>query len=295
MRSFHFNWFAFFLSFFAWFAINPMVVYVRVSIGLCSNGGWDVLTSPRQCICAADCNRTLQNANIINVRRVLSITDHTRAAHLLSPRGVTPPPLHLASPVRARARHQLTPQTLCIHPLSVPQVVGAICMRLFMGTWVENSGPRFSMAFVTIFFALPVAGISLVTNAAGFIAARFFIGGIGSAFVVCQFWSSVMFSPSIVGRANATVGGWGNLGGGVTQIVMSQVAAGLSVAAGYSRGWRYSCLLPAGLLVMIGVSVVLFADDVPEGRFKDLYESGQRKKQSYSTLILAAARDPRVW
>ncbi|KAJ1628189.1 hypothetical protein T492DRAFT_614987, partial [Pavlovales sp. CCMP2436] len=41
MRAFHFNWLAFFFSFFAWFAINPLVPYVRVSIGLCSNGGWD--------------------------------------------------------------------------------------------------------------------------------------------------------------------------------------------------------------------------------------------------------------
>ncbi|KAJ1637779.1 major facilitator superfamily domain-containing protein [Pavlovales sp. CCMP2436] len=240
MRAFHFAWMSFFLSFFAWFAINPMIVYVRVSIGLCENGGWDVLTDPRQCICGPACNRTLQNGNIINV-------------------------------------------------------VGAICMRLFMGTWVENSGPRFSMAFIVILFALPVAGIGLVTSSAGFLAARFFIGGIGSSFVVCQFWSSVMFSKNVVGSANATVGGWGNLGGGVTQIVMSQMSVGLSAAAGYNRGWRYACLVPAGLLVMIGILVMLFSDDVPEGKFKELFASGRRKKQNYSTLILNSVRDPRVW
>ncbi|KAJ1628190.1 major facilitator superfamily domain-containing protein [Pavlovales sp. CCMP2436] len=168
-------------------------------------------------------------------------------------------------------------------------------MRLFMGTWVENSGPRFSMAFIVIAFALPVAGIGLVTNAAGYIAARFFIGGIGSSFVVCQFWSSVMFSKNVVGSANATVGGWGNLGGGVTQIVMSQVGSGLVASVGYSQGWRYANLVPAGFLVLIGVGLMLFSDDVPEGNFKELYASGQRKKQSYLTLIKAAGKDPRVW
>ena len=240
MRAFHFNWVAFFFSFFAWFAIAPLVPYLRVSIGLCANGGWDVLTSPRQCICDKTCKRTLQNGNILNV-------------------------------------------------------VGAVAMRLFMGTWVENSGPRFSMAFVVIVFAIPVAAIGLVTNAGGYIAARFFIGGIGSSFVVCQFWSSVMFAPNIVGVANATVGGWGNLGGGVTQIVMSQVGAGLAASVGYNRGWRYANLVPASFLVLIGVGVMLFADDVPEGKFKELYASGQRKKQSVSKLIMDSGRDPRVW
>ncbi|KAJ1621800.1 major facilitator superfamily domain-containing protein, partial [Pavlovales sp. CCMP2436] len=240
MRAFHFNWVAFFFSFFAWFAIAPLVPYLRVSLDLCDNGNWDVLTDPRQCICSNACKRTLQNGNILNV-------------------------------------------------------VGAVAMRLVMGTWVENAGPRFSMAFIVIAFALPVAGIGLVTNAAGYIAARFFIGGIGSSFVVCQFWSSVMFSPNVVGAANATVGGWGNLGGGVTQIVMSQVGAGLAASVGYNNGWRYANLVPACFLVLIGVGLMLFSDDVPEGKFKELYASGQRKKQSYSALIMASGKDPRVW
>ncbi len=54
--------------------------------------------------------------------------------------------------------------------------------------------------------------MSMVTNAAGYIVERIFIGCSLGAFVVCQFWSSIMFSPNVVGMANAISGGWGNAG-----------------------------------------------------------------------------------
>ena len=52
---------------------------------------------------------------------------------------------------------------------------------------------------------------------------RFFIGCAGATFVTNQFWCSLMFAPNVVGTANATAAGRGNLGGGVTQIFMMSV------------------------------------------------------------------------
>ena len=50
-----------------------------------------------------------------------------------------------------------------------------------------------------------------------------FIGCAGATFVTNQFWCSLMFAPNVIGTANATAAGWGNLGGGVTQIFMMSV------------------------------------------------------------------------
>ena len=51
-----------------------------------------------------------------------------------------------------------------------------------------------------------------------FILNRTMFGCVGATFVTNQFWCSLMFAPNVVGTANATAAGWGNLGGGVTQI-----------------------------------------------------------------------------
>ena len=57
-----------------------------------------------------------------------------------------------------------------------------------------------------------VAGMAMVTEHIGYIVERMLIGWSLAAFVICQFWSSMMFSPNVVGTANSIVGGWGNAG-----------------------------------------------------------------------------------
>merc|ERR1712014_83336 len=64
-------------------------------------------------------------------------------------------------------------------------------------------------------WVLAAAGISAEWH---FILIRMMIGCAGATFVTNQFWCSLMFAPNVVGTANATAAGWGNLGGGVTQI-----------------------------------------------------------------------------
>ena len=54
--------------------------------------------------------------------------------------------------------------------------------------------------------------MALVTDHIGYIVERMLIGWALASFVVCQFWSSMMFSPNVVGTANSIVGGWGNAG-----------------------------------------------------------------------------------
>ena len=52
-----------------------------------------------------------------------------------------------------------------------------------------------------------------------------------------------MFTKEVVGTANALVGGWGNLGGGVTQIVMGTCLYPLfQLGMSADMAWRTVCI-----------------------------------------------------
>lgn len=72
----------------------------------------------------------------------------------------------------------------------------------------DNYGPRFGISLCLLLTAPCVFCMAMVTNAAGFIAARFMIGMSLAAFVACQYWCTNMFNTKIVGTANAFAAGW---------------------------------------------------------------------------------------
>ena len=82
----------------------------------------------------------------------------------------------------------------------------------------DKIGARKGLAFILLFCVVGLVPMMFVTNAAGFIACRAIIGVGLASFVACQVWCTQQFAPSIVGTANATSGGWGNLGGGMTNL-----------------------------------------------------------------------------
>ena len=154
IRAFHMSWFAFFLCFFAWFGIAPMMSVIRDELQLTkSQIGWSIIAS-------------------------------------------------VAATVAARL------------------VIGWLCDRI---------GPRLAYTGLLITGSIPVMCIGFSHDATTFIIFRLLIGVIGAAFVITQYHTSVMFAPNVVGTANATSAGWGNLGGGVTQLVMPLVFSLLAV------------------------------------------------------------------
>lgn len=93
-----------------------------------------------------------------------------------------------------------------------------------------------------------------------------------------------MFTKEWAGTANATVGGWGNLGGGVTQVLVGSLLFPMfkSIFNGDSeKAWRTVCVVPASLGLMTAFLVVKFTDDSPKGNYSKLKKLKQMKKVSY--------------
>jgi NNP family nitrate/nitrite transporter-like MFS transporter len=149
---------------------------------------------------------------------------------------------------------------------NIVNVAAAVFFRFLVGPLCDRFGPKRVMALLLILGSIPVGLSALVHTPLGLIIVRFFIGILGATFVPCQFWTTQMFSKNIVGSANALVGGWGNMGAGITTIFMALIAAGF-VSAGLSPSlsWRVSLVIPAVLCFTVGLCDYFFTDDCPQG------------------------------
>jgi NNP family nitrate/nitrite transporter-like MFS transporter len=222
MRAFHLAWSAFFLCFFGWFGIAPLMAYVRDDLHLTKE----------------------QVGNTM-----------------------------------------------------IASVLATIFARLVVGFVCDRFGPRIVYTWLLLLGALPVMGIGLAQDYWSFLLFRLAIGAVGAAFVVTQYHTSQMFAPNVVGTANATTAGWGNMGGGVTQMVMPLIVAGL-LGLGYSaaQSWRLAMIVPGLLMWVAAYFYGRCTQDTPAGNFSQLPERRVPGKSKAALSAFAeAARDIRVW
>ena len=224
MRAFHLTWVAFFVCFFAWFAVAPLMPVIK-----------------------GDLKLSLPEIANINIAAVF-IT---------------------------------------------------IIVRMAIGPMCDRYGPRLAYTVLLTLGAIPVIGIGFAHSYASFLLFRLAIGAIGASFVITQFHTSVMFAPNVVGTANATVGGWGNAGGGVTQSVMPLLLAAIvSLGVQQAVGWRLAMIVPGVLMLVVAVLYWICTQDTPEGNIPELRRRGiaaYSGKQGGAAVFRAAAANYRTW
>jgi NNP family nitrate/nitrite transporter-like MFS transporter len=215
MRAFHLAWVAFFLCFFAWFGIAPLMAVVRKELHL----------TPAQ------------------VGNVL-----------------------------------------------IASVAGTIFARLLVGWLCDRFGPRRTYAWLLVLGALPVVGVGFSHDYRSFLLLRLAIGAVGASFVITQYHTSAMFAPNVVGTANATTAGWGNMGGGAAQVLMPLLfSAFVALGATEAMGWRLAMVVPGVLMFATGIAYWLLTQDSPDGG------RATNTKRAARGSFLAACRDGRVW
>jgi len=222
MRAFHMTWFAFFLCFFAWFGIAPLMAVVRTELALTK----------------------AQIGNTI-----------------------------------------------------IASVAITIFARLFIGWLCDKIGPRLSYTGLLILGSIPVMGIGFAQNYETFLLFRLAIGAIGASFVITQYHTSVMFAPNCVGTANATTAGWGNLGGGVTQMIMPLIfSAFLMMGLGEFWSWRLAMVVAGAVCFLTGIAYFFLTQDAPNGNYKDLRARGEMPAVAHTKgNFRSACKDSRVW
>ena len=224
MRTFHITWFSFFICFFGWFGIAPLMAIVRDEL-------------------------MLTKAQIGNT--------------------------------------------------IIASVAITVLARLLIGWMCDKYGPRITYTLLLTFGAFPVMLIGLSNSYESFLLFRLAIGVIGASFVITQYHTSVMFAPNVVGTANATTAGWGNLGGGVTQMVMPLIFAAF-VGLGFieTSAWRYAMVVPGLIMLVMAFIYYRYTTDYPEGNLKDLKADNPNfaaKSKESGSAFRSALKDYRVW
>lgn len=217
MRTFHITWLTFFVCFFGWFGLAPLMPSIRADLGLSKS----------------------QVGNTI-----------------------------------------------------IAAVSATIFARLIIGKLCDTFGPRKTYTGLLLVGAVPVMLVGLAESYTTFLLFRLAIGVIGASFVITQFHTSMMFGPKKKGTANAVAGGWGNLGGGITNMLMPVIFS-VIVGFGYTnaQAWRYAMVFPGVLLLVMAWLYFRYTKDTPAGNFDEI----DRAKKTSSKTDWSLLADWRIW
>ncbi|BBI49172.1 hypothetical protein HORIV_15930 [Vreelandella olivaria] len=167
-------------------------------------------------------------------------------------------------PLMAIVREDLSLTQTQIGNTIIASVAITVIVRLAIGVLCDRIGPRKTYTGLLLLGALPVMGIGLADSFETFLLARLAIGAIGASFVITQYHTSMMFASNVVGTANATSAGWGNLGGGTTQILMPLIFSGmLMLGVNEAFGWRLAMMVPGVVMFFTGIGYWFFTQDAP--------------------------------
>lgn len=183
--------------------------------------------------------------------------------------------------------------------INIAAVAVTILVRLIVGPMCDKYGPRRAYTWLLIIGAIPVFGLAFAQTYEAFLFFRLAIGAIGASFVITQYHTSVMFAPNVVGTANATVGGWGNAGGGAAQSLMPLlVAAAVGLGIESAFGWRAAMFVPGIAMLIMAFVYARYTQDTPQGDIVDLRANGiavDSGKKGGMAIFTQAASNYRTW
>jgi len=295
MRAFWASTISFFLAFVGWFALAPIAIDVAQSIGICENQLHPPLQNPKrkaylkykkadppkEPYCTYGRNDEDDPTDCLDSadQAVRQAAGYSRYNPGLLPKCVCAPGTHCSNTILFSA---------------IGSVAVTIFVRVALGTLLERYGPVNVQSGLMSFGAIWVLAATGIQAEWSFILIRTMIGCAGASFVTNQFWCSLMFAPNVVGTANATAAGWGNLGGGVTQVfIVWCLFKPFQQAMDKDAAWRVSMTVPGVLFLLVALVMKLTCWDTPKGPRFSTADTGKTTGASLLDYV-ACLKDVRV-
>ncbi|KAI5569295.1 hypothetical protein POPTR_012G087700v4 [Populus trichocarpa] len=170
-----------------------------------------------------------------------------------------------APPLLPIIRDNLNLTATDIGNAGIASVSGAAFARIALGTACDLFGPRLASASLILLTAPAVYFTSIASSPTSFLLVRFFTG-------------------------------WGNLGGGATQLIMPLVF-GLIRDIGVLKftAWRIAFFIPALFQTLSAFAVLIFGKDLPDGNFRPLQKAGAKPKDKLSNVFYHGITNYRGW
>jgi NNP family nitrate/nitrite transporter-like MFS transporter len=175
---------------------------------------------------------------------------------------------------------------------SITNDIVAALGRIIIGPICDKYAARIPMSVVLVLGAIPCAMVGFVKTSFGLATIRFFIGVSGSSFVMAQFWPSRLFSQEISGTANGIVGGWGNLGGAFTQLLMGTIlfpAFQNVYNDDTEKTLQTIFAIPAIIAIIWALILPHISDDAPMGNYKEMKKTGSMDRIFFTTSLRSGA------
>ncbi|KAG6426418.1 hypothetical protein SASPL_110641 [Salvia splendens] len=154
----------------------------------------------------------------------------------------------------------------------IAAVSGAVFARIAMGTACDLVGPRLASASLTLLTAPAVYCTAIANSPTSFLLSK------------------------VVGTANGVAGGWGNLGGGATQLIMPLVFNLIErIGAPQFTAWRIAFFVPGLFQTLSAYGIFFLGQDLPDGNYSQLHKSGDKHKDSFKQVLYHAVTNYRGW
>ena len=186
---------------------------------------------------------------------------------------------------------------------SICSVAAGVVFRVLAGPLSDKYGARWIMGIFLVCAGVPCMCTGFVNSGPGLSVLRTIIGIGGATFVPMQYWTSSMFTREVAGTANSLAAGWGNLGGGITQILIGSILLPLfKVIYGETdpsqpanKSWRTVCVVPGLMCCVVAFCLIRYSDDCPKGNYRKRERLGLMPSVSAGKSLREASLDRNAW